>query len=65
MRSTAPTYDVTIEVLHDALGRAKVDRSERIAALKRLAAFARRPGAPAGAAPEHAAARSAPLAIGS
>ena len=35
------TYDVTIEVLHDALGRAKVDRSERIAALKRLAAFAR------------------------
>ena len=59
------TYEVTIEVLHDALRRAKVDRSERISALKRLAAFARRPGAPTGAAPEHAAARSAPLAIGS
>ena len=40
------TYEVTIEVLHDALRRAKVDRSERISALKRLAAFARRPGGP-------------------
>jgi hypothetical protein len=56
---------VTIEVLHDALRRAKVERSERIAALKRLAAFACRPGAPTGAASDQAAARSAPLAIGS
>ena len=64
-RSTARPTRSTIEVLHDALRRAKVDRSERISALKRLAAFARRPGAPAGAAPEHAAARSTPLAIGS
>ena len=39
-------YDLTIEVLHDALNRAKVDRSERIAALKRLAAFGRRRRAP-------------------
>jgi hypothetical protein len=58
-------YDVTIDVLHDALSRAKVDRSERIAALKRLAAFGRRPRSPTGAAPEPALARSAPLAIGS
>jgi hypothetical protein len=37
-------YDQTIEVLRDALGRArKIDRSERIRALKRLAAFAREP----------------------
>jgi hypothetical protein len=34
------TYDQTIEVLRNALGRArKIDRSERIRALKRLAAF--------------------------
>ena len=45
------TYDMTIEVLHNALRRAKVDRSERISALKRLAAFGRRPGAPTGPAP--------------
>jgi hypothetical protein len=57
-------YDVTIEVLHEALNRAKVDRSERISALKRLATFALRPGAPTGAMPEHAAAPGAPLAIG-
>jgi hypothetical protein len=37
------TYEVTIDVLHNALNRAKVDRSERIAALKRLAGFARQP----------------------
>ena len=38
------TYDRTIEVLRNALGRAqKIDRSERIRALKRLAAFAREP----------------------
>jgi uncharacterized protein len=38
------TYDQTIEVLRNALGRArKIDRSERIRALKRLAAFAREP----------------------
>jgi hypothetical protein len=57
------TYEVTIEVLNRALNRAKVDRSERIAVLKRLAAFTRRPGSPA--APEPAAASGAPLAIGS
>jgi hypothetical protein len=34
-----PTYDGTIEILHRAVNRAKVDRSERIKALKRLAAF--------------------------
>ena len=38
-----PTYDGTIEVLRCAVGRAKVDRSERIRALKRLAAFAAEP----------------------
>jgi uncharacterized protein len=37
------TYDTTIEVLHNALARARVDCSERIAALKRLAAFAKEP----------------------
>ena len=38
------TYDGTIEVLRDALGRArKIDRSERIRALRRLAAFTRAP----------------------
>jgi hypothetical protein len=43
------TYDRTIEVLRCAVGRAKVDRSDRIRALKRLAAFAARtadPGSP-------------------
>lgn len=40
------TYDGTIEVLRTALGRAKkIDRSEQIRALKRLAAFARTPAA--------------------
>jgi hypothetical protein len=43
-------YEVTIEVLNRALGRAKVDRSERISALKRLAAFAREPDPPGGGA---------------
>jgi hypothetical protein len=33
------TYDKTIEVLWKAVSRANVDRSERVAALKRLAAF--------------------------
>jgi hypothetical protein len=56
-------YDTTIEVLHNALNRAKVDRSERIAALKRLAAFACGPTAPAGPMPEHPVARSQPRAI--
>src|ERR671910_563899 len=37
------TYEVTIEVLRNALTRAKVDRSERIRALKRLANFAAEP----------------------
>ena len=39
------TYDGTIEVLRNALGRARrIDRSERIRALKRLAAFTCAPG---------------------
>ncbi|MEM7021204.1 MAG: DUF763 domain-containing protein [Pseudomonadota bacterium] len=41
------TYDQTIEVLHKALRRAKIDRSERVRALKRLAAFAKEPATPA------------------
>jgi hypothetical protein len=40
-------YDATIEVLNRALTRARLDRSERIFALKRLAAFARRGEVPA------------------
>jgi hypothetical protein len=45
------TYDQTIEVLRAALRRARVDRSEKVQALKRLAAFAEQPAeAPAGAA---------------
>ena len=34
------TYDKTVEVLRDALNRAKVDRSEKVRAFKRLAEFA-------------------------
>src|SRR5215212_8718528 len=34
-----PTYDRTIEILGRAVDRAKIDRSERIKALKRLADF--------------------------
>jgi len=34
------TYDKTIEVLRDALNRASVDRSEKVAAFRRLARFA-------------------------
>jgi hypothetical protein len=37
-------YEVTIDVLDRALGRARLDHSDRIAALKRLAGFARQPG---------------------
>ena len=33
------TYDKTIEVMHDALNYAKVDRSEKVHAFRRLAAF--------------------------
>ena len=33
-------YDKTIEILHSALGQAKVDRSEKVNALKRLSQFA-------------------------
>lgn len=36
-----PSYDHTIEVLHDALNRAKVEQGDKIRALKRLAAFGR------------------------
>ena len=45
-------YDATIEVLNTALTRARVDRSERIFALKRLAGFARRQAVPAQGGPE-------------
>ncbi|HWI14886.1 MAG TPA: DUF763 domain-containing protein, partial [Burkholderiales bacterium] len=34
------TYDKTIEVMRDALNRAKIDRGEKMKAFKRLAAFA-------------------------
>lgn len=34
-----PTYDRTIDILHRAVDRAKVDRSDKVKALKRLAAF--------------------------
>jgi hypothetical protein len=44
-------YEVTIDVLDRALCRARIDRSERISALKRLAVFARRPSASDGARP--------------
>ena len=33
------TYDRTIDILHDALKRAKVDRNGKLQVLKRLAAF--------------------------
>jgi uncharacterized protein len=46
------TYDTTIDVLHQALKRAKVDRSERISALRRLMAFAGRSGSAPATAPE-------------
>jgi hypothetical protein len=48
-------------VLNRALSRAKLDRSERIFALKRLAAFARRRDANAKESPEH---DRAPVSIG-
>jgi hypothetical protein len=35
------TYEKTIEVLHEALGRASIDHSERVRAFKRLASFGR------------------------
>jgi hypothetical protein len=57
-------YEVTIEVLRSALRRAKVDRPERIAALKRLAAFSDSRGAAARARPERRAAPSERSAIG-
>ena len=44
-------YETTIDVLNRALDRARLDRSERIAALKRLAAFARQPVAADGERP--------------
>jgi hypothetical protein len=34
-----PTYDRTVKILHDALHRAAVDRSEKVRAFRRLAAF--------------------------
>ncbi|RPI21401.1 MAG: DUF763 domain-containing protein, partial [Acidobacteria bacterium] len=38
-----PTYDRTIQILHDALNRARVDHSEKVGALKRLAKFEKTP----------------------
>lgn len=35
-----PTYDKTIEVMRDALNRSRIDRSEKVAAFRRLSAFA-------------------------
>jgi hypothetical protein len=40
VRLARETYDLTIKVLHPALERAKVRRSEKIKALERLADFA-------------------------
>ena len=34
------TYDKTIEVMREALNRAHIDRSEKVRAFRRLAAFA-------------------------
>jgi hypothetical protein len=34
-----PTYDRTIEILRHAVDRARIDRTERVKALKRLAPF--------------------------
>ncbi|MGH6898401.1 MAG: DUF763 domain-containing protein [Geminicoccaceae bacterium] len=57
-------YEVTIDVLDRALCRARLDRSERISALKRLAAFARQPGAADDARPVAPAAQRDLSAIG-
>jgi len=35
------TYDRTIDTLHRAMARAKVDRSDKVDALKRLSRFAK------------------------
>ena len=40
LRNLAFTYDKTIEVLHDALNGARLERNARIDAFRRLAAFA-------------------------
>jgi hypothetical protein len=34
------TYDTTIDVMRDALNRAHIERSEKVKAFRRLAAFA-------------------------
>jgi uncharacterized protein len=57
-------YDTTIDVLHQALRRAKVDRSERVLALKRLMAFARPTRPAAAGASARPAARHEHLTIG-
>jgi uncharacterized protein len=57
-------YDTTIDVLHQALSRAKVDRSERVLALKRLMAFARPTRSGAADAAARPAARREHLTIG-
>lgn len=38
------TYDRTIDLLHNALNRAHIDRSEKVRAFKRLGAFREQPG---------------------
>jgi hypothetical protein len=40
------TYDRTVEILHGALRRSAIDRSEKVSAFKRLAAFADRATSP-------------------
>jgi uncharacterized protein len=57
-------YEVTIDVLDRALCRARIDRSERISALKRLAGFARQPGASDAAGPPAPSSRQDVSAIG-
>jgi hypothetical protein len=35
-----PTYDKTIEILNKAINRSAIDRSDKVAAFRRLASFA-------------------------
>jgi hypothetical protein len=58
------TYDTTIDVLHKALKRAEVERSERVSALRRLMAFAGRPRSAPATVPALQAARSEHRTIG-
>ena len=40
------TYDKTIEILNKAINRAAIDRSEKVQAFRRLAAFGDQPPVP-------------------